>query len=278
MLGFKSFSSIWRSLLVEAMGAHVEVNQRTGEEVYVLAGARYFTLDLSDRLLPLPDLRKVFPKSAAAELAWFLMGTQDVTWMAKYAPFWNKFTEDDGKTIANAYGYRWLRHFGRNQLQQAIGALTENPSDRRIYISAWDPACDGLGTPAKNVPCPVGYTLSITAGQLHSTMLIRSSDLFVGLPYDVMGHALLMAAVARSLGVKLGTMTFTLAHPHLYEKHFDMLTECFQTGAGPQPVIELPQWSVADIQADPDRYVATLASAATLTDWPVANPRPEVIP
>lgn len=275
----EKFSNIYRTLLQDALSFGIlEENVRTKEKVYVLEGARYFTLELSDWLLPLPDLRKMHVKSAAAEVAWFLQGTQDVTWMAKYAPLWAKFTEADGKTIQNAYGYRWRRHFGRDQLADAVLTLRTNPSDRRIYISAWDPAQDGLGREAKNVPCPVGYTLSITDGRLFSTMLIRSSDLFVGLPYDVMGHAMLMAAIARSLGVGLGSMTFTLAHPHLYFKHAQMvmdgleapLTEC------DQPMVLLPDWSIGDIQNDPDEYVSLMASLAALSNWPKHNPRPEV--
>jgi thymidylate synthase len=226
-------------------------------------------------------VRKLFPKTAAAEVAWFLMGSCDVSWLRQYAPIWDKFVEADGFTIAGAYGHRWRVAFGRDQIGSAIEALQRNPSDRRIFISAWDPAVDGLGASGqKNVPCPVGFTLSITNGRLNSTLLLRSSDVFVGLPYDVMGHALLMRAIARSINpdLELGRMHVSLAHPHIYETHWQMARTCVLGGVIVDERPELPaSWSIEEIAANPEGYVTDVAQLAKAVSWPSYSPRPEVV-
>lgn len=260
-----------------------EINARTGALIALYQyGPFSFSINLSNWLLPVTGNRKLFPKSAAAELAWNLMGTQDASFIMKHcAPMWEKFLEDgpDSKAIVKAaYGYRWLTHFKRDQLKKAIAALKANPSDRRIWISAWDPAHDGLGEPNQlNVPCPVGFTLSIIHNQLHSSLVLRSSDVFVGLPYDVMGHAMLMAAVASSCGVQLGTAHFTLAHPHIYETHWNMAMDSFAPGPMTTTRVGLLQWSVADIQDAPDTYVSLYKQLASLTVWPEYHCKPEVV-
>lgn len=281
----------------------VEVNERTGVRVKVGRGGTSFRVDLSAGFLPTIGLRKTFPKSAAAEVAWYLQGTQDATFIRKHAPLWDKFVEnievnlqdfyllpcprdaikhDDVNTpyfegVKAAYGYRWRAHFGRDQIAQAVETLKADSSDRRCYISAWDPAEDGLGAQGqKNVPCPAAFTFSVLDGELHSSFFIRSSDVFVGLPYDVMGHALLMDAVAATLKLKPGIMHVTLAHAHLYESHWDMAAECLKQ----EPVVpelQLPGWTLAQIEQHPDDYVNRIAQEAKQFTWPTYNPRPEVI-
>lgn len=313
-----SFWVVYTMLLHRLLAAPAELNERTGTRVSIVPGGCSFNLNLADRLLPTCGLRRTYPKVAAAEVAWFLSGQRDVTWMRQHAPIWDKFvekllilegdqlghpdlrdnldtarivtevvgegldrhrrilgTEFDG--VEAAYGYRWRCHFERDQIALAIQALRANPSDRRVVVSAWDPAQDGLGAlDQKNVPCPAMFTLSIVGGRLHSTMLLRSSDVFVGLPYDVLGHALLLDALALELGVELGIATFTLAHAHLYECHWDMAREALKQQ--PEvPAMPLPGWTVTAIEDDRDGYVRAVREATKGYEWPTFRPQPEVV-
>lgn len=250
------FSAVYKTLLWRLLSGHAvtEHNERTGVNILASLCPVHFNIDLSNGFLPVCGIRKTYPRTAAAEVAWFVLGSKDISFIREYAPIWDKFVEEDGVTVAGAYGHRWREQFGRDQLAKAIEALKANPSDRRVVVMAWDASQDGLGNPSKNVPCPIGYTLSIVNGRLNSAIILRSSDVFVGLPYDVMGHALLMQAIATSLGVKLGVMSVTLAHPHLYEVHEAMALEALQseTVVG---CIAMPTWSIEDIEEDPHGYV-----------------------
>ena len=292
------FPDIYEELLWKLLRRGVEErNERTGHTVRVLPfGPTSFSLDLSELMLPVAGNRKLFPATAAAEVAWMLMGTQDASFMLRHAKVvWEKFVEDswpdmgpDGlpenphlgpvKIVKAAYGYRWRKKFGRDQLRLAIEALKCNPSDRRIWISTWDPARDGLGALGQlNVPCPVGFTLSIVDGRLCSAYMLRSSDVFVGLPYDVMGHAMLMQAIAVELKVDLGVMHFTLAHPHLYDSHFEFAEESLHHKQKHQVPMILGR-TVDRIVEDPDGYVELYRTVGKTVKWPDFCPRPDVIP
>ena len=274
----RPFYTIYRDLLNALLidGA-VETNLRTGARIKVHRGGTSFALDLCSGVLPTVGCRKTFPKSAAAEVAWFLQGTQDVEFIRGYAPLWDKFTEADGRTVEAAYGYRWQHHFGRNQLLDAVQALAEDSSNRRVYVSAWDPSGDGLlAKGQKNVPCPTSFTLSVLNGELHSSLFLRSSDVFVGLPYDVMGHALLMSTISRELGLRLGVLHVTLAHAHLYEHHWDMACQAL-TMPAVTPALVMPPWKLSEVAEDPHGYVQCVSDAARVVVWPEFNPRPHVV-
>ncbi len=280
------FRHHYHQLLVDLMDEGTpEHNARTGHTIRV-GNPTSFVLDLEDGRLPVCGIRKTFPRTAAAEVAWFLQGRKDVTFIRDYAPIWDAFVEDDGHTVAGAYGHRWRNHFGRDQIGDAVKALIDNPSDRRVFISAWDPGLDGLGKPSKNVPCPVGFTLSITGGRLNSTLLIRSSDVFVGLPYDVMGHALLMAAFMATINkareermmqpLTLGKMQVSLAHPHLYEVHLVMANAALISPPSDDTII-MPTWGLRRIVAIPDAYVAEVKTRQDTMTQPPYMCRPELV-
>lgn len=276
---YDTYTELLASLLDEGTR---EVNQRTGVGVRV-GDPTSFVLDLSDDKLPMCGIRKTYPKTAAAEVAWFLQGRKDVSFIRKYAPIWDKFVEADGSTIEGAYGHRWRKHFGRDQVADAVTTLSCDPTDRRTVVMAWDPGQDGLGRPSKNVPCPVGFTLSVTGGKLNSTLLIRSSDVFVGLPYDVMGHALLMKAIQTSISIQneaitgLGKMQVSLAHPHLYELHIDMAELALDCDGHSVEALTMPEWGTKRILTLPDGYVKRIEELSKEHSQPTYSCRPELV-
>lgn len=281
----QTFSAAYKHLLHELyMRGIRETNARTGVGIRMVPGGWSFKLDLSNGRLPVPGNRAYFPHVAAAEAAWQTLGTQDPAFILKQAPkLWSKFVED-GKLVT-AYGYRWRKHFGRDQMALAIEALKTDPTNRQLYIQAWDPAADGLGQPGqpKNIPCPIGFSLTRTDNRLHMSVFIRSSDVFVGLPYDVMGYALTLDMVAAEVGLTPGTMHFTLAHPHVYDPHSDALEASLAHGQHPdggwvdghEPMLPCVPWSEVerDLEAYVDR-VRLLASRVKRAKW---NPMPIVV-
>lgn len=266
-----------------------EINARTGEKI-ITAGITPPICVIPNGTLPLIDLRKTYPGTAAAEAAWFLQGEQDTSWLSKYTKIWGKF-EEGLKTsffgakpsvgVKAAYGYRWRKHFGVDQISLAVQELVRDPSSRRVWVSTWDPKEDLEYTGQKNVPCPVGFSLYFHGNALCSTYVLRSSDLFVGLPYDVMNHALLMQAVASSLPYNcfVGGIHIIISHGHLYSKHKEMALEALSKDSPPTfEELALPNMPISEILMDPDRYVhGVRRQADQKTDWPAFNPKPEVI-
>ena len=197
-----------------------ELNGRTGHKTKALPGIT-FSLDIERDGFPLMTLRKNPIKSAIAEQCWFISGEKDVTFLRKFTKMWDLFTEEDG-TIAAAYGWRWRHHFGRDQLGKAIELLEKDPSSRHGVIVTWDPKDDGYGgTPKKNVPCPYTFTIGIVGGRLHMHNILRSEDMMLGGPFDVLGFALLQCIIAQRLGVRPGIYTHSISNAHIYDNHYE---------------------------------------------------------
>lgn len=271
------YQELLESLLEEGVTQH---NHRTGHDVFVLPGGASFKLNLRDGVLPVPASRKVWPGTAAAEVAWFVTGSKDIAFLQhRRHKMWDKFVEPGTTTVLGAYGHRMRSAFGRDQLLKAVYALRQDATDRRVYVSIWDPREDGLGAAGqRSVPCPVGFTLSVVDGRLHSSLLIRSSDVFVGLPYDVMGHSILMSILAASVGVRLGSLHVTLGHAHLYDEHLDMARTCVRTNLGTFPELAMPTyWSLEQVDLDPHKFADDYMSRAKACAWPEFNPIPEIV-
>lgn len=271
------------NILNLAITSPIEKNERTGENIKVIEYPVNMVLDIRDNIVPTIGVRKTYPKSAAAEIAWFLQGKQDASFVNKYTPFWSKFIEDidtpNGtiQGVKAAYGYRWRNHFGVDQIADAIEILKKDPTNRRVYVNAWDSKEDGKSDIEQlNVPCPVGFNLCIVNGRLNSSLTLRSSDVFVGLPYDIMGHAYLVAAIASSLNVEVGFISINLNHAHLYEAHWDYALEAIV-----QPIIvpeiKMPKLSIEEICADPDKYVSDIIIQSKEYKWPSFNPKPHIV-
>lgn len=271
------WSDVYRGLLNEALNFSPESrNERTGHAVKTIRGGESFKLDLSDGLIPIPDFRRFYPGTAAVELAWYLSGSRDLAWHEKLQKIWGPFAVDG--VVENSYGYRWRSHFERDQIALAIQTLRDDPSSRQVLISAWDPARDGLGYSAKNVPCPSHFTFSVQDEELHSSLFLRSSDLFVGLPYDVMGHGLLMNAMAKSLELNVGTLHVTLANAHIYDSHYEACHEGLHRWSPTRPEVATPFLSVEEIVKFPEIYIKAVEAAAKKIAWTEFNPHPELIP
>lgn len=285
-----------------------ELNQRTGQKIRALPGGASFRIDLSPGVLPLIGQRKTFPHVAAAETAWCLLGHYHINWLRQHTQVWDRFADvkdciicegsgkldsscyegkpngicmncqGSGKTywLKQAYGNRWRNAFGVDQLAIGLERLRADSSDRRVWISSWDPGEDIRAAGQKTVPCPVGFTLNIMGGKLNSALMIRSSDLYYGLPYDVMRHALVMDACAASLGVKPGIMRVTLAHPHVYERQWSEASQMLAQEPV-VPEISLPGLTVEQVMDTPDGYVAAMKAAAHARIWPSFRGQTEVV-
>jgi thymidylate synthase len=128
--------------------------------------------------------------------------------------------------VTVAYGYRWRKHFGRDQLGLLVDLLKKDPSSRHGVVITWDPAGDGLGgTQKKNVPCPYTFTVNIIGGKLHLHNIVRSNDMVLGFPSDVAGFALLQCILAQKLGVSPGVYSHSISNAHVWDNQYEAASE-----------------------------------------------------
>jgi thymidylate synthase len=215
-------------------------NPWSGRIARTIPGAT-LRIDLERDGFPLLTLRKIPVKLFVAEQVWYLMGENRPTWLQQFTNIWDEFLEQDG-TIEAAYGYRWRKHFGRDQIQMLVAHLTENPSSRHGVVMMWDPATDGLAPDKKkNLPCPVMFTLNLVGGRAHLHVIIRSNDLMLGCPHDIAGFAFLEQVLAQKLGVPAGILTYSISNAHIYDNHFEQAAALMKRQNDHPPIfLDLP--------------------------------------
>jgi len=147
---------------------------------------------------------------------WMLAGRKDVKWIQRFSKHITTFS-DDGQTFNGGYGYRWRRHFGRDQLDDIVLSLKKNPNDRRCVLQMWD-AEDLLST-SKDVPCNTAAYISIDhLGRLTATVTNRSNDMIWGCyGANAVHFSMMMEYLAGRLGVPIGDYYQVSNNLHMYD-------------------------------------------------------------
>src|ERR1700731_3725374 len=172
-------------------------------------------VDMRYPVLVAPE-RRVNYRFMAAEALWIVSGRDDLASLAPYNPNMAQFS-DAGVTLSGAYGPRIHAQFGR-----ALQSLKDDISTRQATLTTWVPN----PRPSKDVPCTVAMDFKIRDGLMNFHVFMRSSDVWLGLPYDVFSFAcvamMMLGAYNRqtSSRVGLGTLYLTAASSHLYEEHW----------------------------------------------------------
>ncbi len=131
----------------------------------------------------------------------------------------NKISGDFSHTIGTAYG--WI--VNRYKLTQSlIETLKNDPHNRRMVMSLWQN--EFLETAA--LPsCVWNSEWNITNGRLNVLVNSRSSDIPLGLPFNITQYAVLCYLIAQSIGARPGKMTFVSNDAHIYENQIDGIRE-----------------------------------------------------
>ena len=237
------FDQIYQEMLKKILNEGVrELNKRTGKETASIPGM-HFSIDLEKDGFPLLTLRKIPIKMWVAEQVWFISGARKpADFLREFTKIWDLFT-NPGDVVTVAYGYRWRKHFGRDQLKELIELLEKDPSSRHGVIVTWDPASDGLmGVKKKNVPCPFTFVVNIIGGRLNLHNIVRSNDMILGFPADVAGFALLQMILAQRLGVRPGIYSHSISNAHIYDNHYEGAEELIKRENSHLPIFfELPE-------------------------------------
>lgn len=203
------------------------------------------TTRLAHPVLTIPE-RHLNHRFMAGEAHWILNGDDRVSTIAPYNSRIAAYS-DDGVTFFGAYGPRYVQ-----QLPGVVQKLMDDPASRQAGLTLWRP-----NPPAtKDVPCTVAVFFQLRDGELNVHVFMRSSDAWLGLPYDVFNFSMMGYEVVGHLnqrrqgdargaqglgpdvpvafdGVAPGALFLTMASSHLYEPHFKAATEILE--AYPDP-------------------------------------------
>lgn len=233
---------------------------RTGTGTKSVFGAQ-MRFDLRDGALPLLTTKKTFWRGVAEELLWFISGSTNANLLKeKKIRIWDGNASKEFLTsrglghreegdLGPVYGFQW-RHFGADyddmhtdytgkgvdQLQQCIDKIKNNPEDRRILLSAWNPsALDKMALPPCHLLCQ--FYVDTTKNEVSCQMYQRSADMGLGVPFNIASYALLTHLIAHVTGRKPGELVHTLGDAHVYMNHIEPLQE--QLDRTPRPFPKL---------------------------------------
>lgn len=171
------------------------------------------------------------------ESLWMLGGRQDVAWISQFNSGMQRYS-DDGKNFHGAYGYRWRKFFGEDQLSQIIANLKKNPDDRRQVLQMWSAAEDLSNTDCKDLPCNLLCVFGISpSGKLDMIVYNRSNDIVWGCyGANAVHFSVLQEYMARAVEVPVGVYTQVSFNWHLYlDQHATLMYEL--ANRAPHPLV-----------------------------------------
>lgn len=211
---------------------------RTGTGTLSVFGRQY-RHSLADGF-PLLTTKKLHLKSIVNELIWFLSGDTNTRWLNDNGVrIWDEWATEDGE-LGPIYGAQWTAWptaggGSVNQIDYVVDCLKNNPDSRRILFHGWNVEYlpDESVSPQENVkagrmalpPCHLLYQFYVANNRLSAQLLIRSSDSFLGLPYNTASLAVLTMMLAQQCDLDLGEIIICTGDSHIYSNHFEQVKE-----------------------------------------------------
>ena len=148
------------------------------------------------------------------ESLWMIAGRNDVDFVAQFVPRMESYS-DDGETLSGAYGYRWRKHWGIDQIMEVAMQLVTDPASRRCVLSMWD--VRDLYVDSLDKPCNTHIYFRIVKGRLDMTVCNRSNDIIWGLYGANTVHlSVLQEFIAALVGVEVGVYRHLSNNFHMY--------------------------------------------------------------
>lgn len=285
----EKFYNIHDSVYLSEMGKILSADfkeNRTGVKTKSLFGAQ-MRFDLT-KGFPLLTSKRVHFKSVAHELIWFLSGETNTKYLEENGvTIWREWQDENGD-LGPVYGFQWRNFGGVDQIKELEKTLQTNPDDRRMIVSAWNPAdVDRMALP----PCHMFfqlYTQQIGLAEraalafqskrlaekdirgksvkqalrdvdfperyISLQMYQRSADWFLGVPFNIASYALLLEMLGKSQNMIPKHFVHTIGDAHIYENHIGQCYDQLSREMHSAPRIALPRkdsvldYSYSDIQ------------------------------
>lgn len=236
----------WLALLNRIVTRGEKINPRGKETLEVLNGGSAMNASGTTIRVPMTKpvitnkMRRLNYSFMAAEALWICSGDSRVDTIAPYNPNIAKFS-DDGVSFNGAYGPPVVE-----QLPYVVETLARDNSSRQAVINIWKPS----PSQSKDIPCTIALVFNVRPihnrkepkeGELpvdhlmHTHVFMRSSDAWLGVPYDIFNFSMISAMVACTLNASapelhagLGLLTLTAVSSHLYTENLDGAKKCAQ--------------------------------------------------
>ncbi|QWU14218.1 thymidylate synthase [Paenibacillus sophorae] len=187
---------------------------------------------------PLLTTKKIHLKSVIHELLWFLSGSTNIQYLKENdVRIWDSWANEHGE-LGPVYGSQWrnwqvadtyyedgldcfmLTDETIDQISEVIKSIRTNPDSRRHLVSAWNV---GEIKDMKLPPCHYAFQFYVENNKLSCKFNMRSTDVFLGLPFNIASYALLTMMVAQVCDLDLGDLIYSGGDVHLYLNHLEQV-------------------------------------------------------
>lgn len=233
------FEKDYQKLLIAILREGLLSSNRTGIDTYKLFNQN-INIDLQEGF-PILTGKKVYFDKGLAEFRWIYEGKTDIKYLNdRNVKWWNGYNQDD---LGKVYGYQVKSFNGVfDQIKYVIKEINNNT--RRAVITLWNP-CDFN---EQVIPCCYTQFNFVKMGDtLNMVMHFRSSDVFLGLPYDIIVGALFLYSVAKETNLKPSMLGLSLADAHIYNNQVNSVEQYLHN-----EIYELPE-----LLGDYDNYSLT---------------------
>jgi len=215
----RDMNSVWLSMVDMLCSDSDEIKVR-GMTTYECIGM-HCIVDLKKPVLTVAS-RKLSYRFMLAEAIWILSGSNKLEEIAPYNKRMAEFS-DDGIYLFGAYGPRVV-----GQLGYVAAKLMQDKNTRQAVMTLWrvNPV------PSKDIPCTISIQFLIRYNKLCMIQTMRSSDAWLGFPYDIFTFAMIATWLCiwlRQQGMTqltLGDIIFNAGSSHIYEQHMIKSSMC----------------------------------------------------
>ncbi len=241
---------------------------------------------------PLLTTKKVFWKGVMAELFWLINGQTNIRFLEKNdVHIWtdwplknyNNSNPEDQLTkeefsklivkdeafakrwgdLGPVYGKQWRaweKPFNNtieyiDQLSIALNTIWNNPSSRRIIVSAWNPADIAEMEKSGLPPCHTLFQFFVEkeGDQEYLSLLMyqRSLDVMLGAPFNIASYTMLMCMVAEYAGMLPRKFIHKIGDCHIYENHIEQMREQLTREPFEAPEVVIDEGLLDDLMGMP---------------------------
>ena len=170
------------------------------------------------------DRNKVIESYTKKELEWYDSGL--ITAESAPSPFWKTIADHDGNVNSN-YGFLAMQDPSENNgwktpYEWAFASLVLDKDSRQAILRYNKPKHAVHGN--KDFVCTMYQNFHIRDNKLHTTVRMRSADLFTGPVYDIPWFVTVQERMLIDLRVmypdlEMGSLCFSADSLHIYEKN-----------------------------------------------------------
>ena len=230
---------------------------RTGTGTLSVFGGM-LKFDLRNDTIPFVTTKTLYYKSVILELLSFLRGETDASKIG--SKIWDgnttrEFLDSRGLVdykvgdMGPMYGHS-LRNFGApyngcdstprtgfDQIENLVRRIREDPNSRRHVITTFDPS---VIERCVLMPCHgIAIQFYVDGNELSSSVYCRSSDAFLGLPFNIASYAVLTRIIATKCDLVPGDLIVYLGDAHIYKNHVEAVKEQLSREILPYPKLKV---------------------------------------